>query len=134
MITKLGHILFSLLLIFSNSGLAFSLHYCKEKLASVSVTIESMAMDKEPDSCCLSDKENTSCCDDKSVEAPETDDEFLSKILKINESTFILPYEVAHIFVKTASAERKLSNSYTQNTQSNSPPLYQLYCRLVFYA
>ncbi|MFK8289389.1 HYC_CC_PP family protein [Capnocytophaga canimorsus] len=134
MITKLGHILFSLLLIFSNSGLAFSLHYCKEKLASVSVTIESMAMDKEPDSCCLSDKENTPCCDDKSVEAPQTDDEFLSKILKINESTFILPYEVAHIFVKTASAERKLSNSYIQNTQSNSPPLYQLYCRLVFYA
>lgn len=134
MITKLGHILFSLLLIFSNSGLAFSLHYCEEKLASVSVTIESMAMDKEPDSCCLSNKENTPCCDDKSVEAPQTDDEFLSKILKINESTFILPYEVAHIFVKTASAERKLSNSYTQNTQSNSPPLYQLYCRLVFYA
>ncbi|MFJ1411372.1 HYC_CC_PP family protein [Capnocytophaga canimorsus] len=155
MITKLGHILFSLLLIFSNSGLAFSLHYCKERLASVSVTVEPVTTDKEskscclsdeesilycddkskePKSCCLSDEESIPCCDDKSIEAPQTDDEFLSKILKINESTFILPCEVAHIFVKTASAERKLSNSYTQNTQSNSPPLYQLYCRLVFYA
>ncbi|WP_212901318.1 HYC_CC_PP family protein [Capnocytophaga canimorsus] len=155
MITKLGHILFSLLLIFSNSGLAFSLHYCKERLASVSVTVEPVTTDKEskscclsdeesilycddkskePKSCCLSDEESIPCCNDKSVEAPQTDDEFLSKILKINLSTFILSYEVTHSFGKTTYVQRKPLHNYTQNTKSNSLPLYELYCRLVFYA
>ncbi|MFJ1327957.1 HYC_CC_PP family protein [Capnocytophaga canimorsus] len=155
MITKLGHILFSLLLIFSNSGLAFSLHYCKEKLASVSVTIEPVTTDKEskscclsdeesilycddkskePKSCCLSDEESIPCCDDKSIEAPQTDDEFLSKVIKVNLSTFILPFGITYGFSETVFGEHEPLHNYTQNTQSNSPPLYELYCRLVFYA
>ncbi|MFK8265982.1 HYC_CC_PP family protein [Capnocytophaga cynodegmi] len=137
MIRKFTHILLIILILFSNSGWAFSFHYCKDELASISFTYEIIS-EQENDSCdlvggcCESNDEHSNCCDNQTFESSKSDDTLSSKTFQLSFFTFALP-ENSYNF-KNISILKSNRNVPAFYVDLNAPPLYKLFCQLIFYA
>lgn len=127
----------AILILFSNSGWALSFHYCKDELASVSFSyVQNYEEDTDScgiaDSCCGEDGEHQDCCDDQTVESSKSDSNLITKVLELDLCTFILP-NVLPTFNNINALKSKKSN-IAFYVDLNAPPLYDLFCQLVFYA
>lgn len=128
----------ALLVLVSNSGLAFSVHYCGEKIASISSVFSNDEVCEMPvldEKACCAKSENTTkgCCSDKKISLKNKAEQVVIK-------NSILDIEAACFFVYTPQilADMKMSFSSNENAvfycQSNAPPLYKLYCQYTFYS
>lgn len=131
-------ILIALLILVSNSGLAFSVHYCEGKIASISSVFSNEEDCKMPivveESCCAKpETTHKDCCSDKKVNLK-------NKTEKIIIKTIFLDYEPAffselrHQLFAVTQTQHFSKTIAAFYCESNAPPLYKLYCQYTFYA
>lgn len=136
MIQKYVSILLSTLILFSNSGWALTFHYCKDEVASVSWGFSSVEEEdscQTEKSCCAENDEHSDCCDDQTFESSGSESKFISKSFELNTSAFVLSEAHTYNFQnQSVSKPKKCVPAFYVDL--NAPPLYKLYCQLVFYA
>ncbi len=136
MIQKYVSILLSSLILFSNSGWALTFHYCKDEVASVSwgfPSVEKGDACQTEKSCCAESDEHSDCCDDQTFEPSSSESKFISKSFELNVSAFVLSETHSYNFQNQSISKTKKSVPAFY-VDLNAPPLYKLYCQLVFYA
>ncbi len=131
-------ILTALLVLVSNSGLAFSVHYCEGKIASISSVFSNEEACKmqvvEEESCCAKpEKAHKGCCSDKKVDLKNKTEKIILKTISLDfEPAFFSEYK-NHTFT-VAQIQRFSEEKVAFYCDSNAPPLYKLYCQYTFYA
>lgn len=123
----------------SNSGLAFNVHYCQDKIASISSVFSKeevceMKPKLEEKTCCAKvEQTHKECCSDKQVILK-------SKVEKFISSKTLFPLETVLSNYTTFLIKNSTHNTifYSKNNAfycyANAPPFYQLYCQYTFYA
>jgi hypothetical protein len=131
-------ILIALLVLVSNSGLAFSVHYCEGKIASISSVFSKEEECEMPvaevETCCAKPEvTHKDCCSDKKVNLKSKTEKIIIKTISLDlEPAFFSEYKNQTF----ASVElHYFSNEKVAfYCQSNAPPLYKLYCQYTFYS
>lgn len=130
-------ILIAFLVLVSNSGLAFNVHFCEGKIASVTSVFSKeevckMPVEAEKPCCAKLETTHKKCCSDKEVTLKDDIEKVLIKIsfdanfiLVFNEFT---PLEFNQVFSK------KAKEKIVYSCDANAPPLYKLYCQYTFYS
>ena len=126
-------ILLALLVLVSNVGFAFTMHYCGGKVASFSVrTIDSLATVKK--SCCAKKViEKDSCCKNKTVHFEKKTDHATLKAFSFEPIELYLIPE----FKKLTTVQQLTFVSTTTETyycDAHAPPLFKLFHHYIFYA
>lgn len=129
--------LLAFLLLVSNSGFAFSVHFCGGKLASItsSFTTEEVcdmpAVEKK--SCCAAPSDNDKpCCENKTVDLKKSAD-VIVKVFSFELSSPFLPvfsqptFEILPIQIASEQEDFYFFDNH-------SPPLFKLYSQYIFYA
>lgn len=138
-IKKCTSLFLAILLLISNFGLAFNVHFCGDKIASISsaVIVVNHKKDHSPkkDCCCKKDdKEKDSCCKDKLVDLKKDTKDVIFK-------TFSFQVDVAFVIIKPSELLFVNAEKITSTTNvteyycsPNAPPLFKLYQQYIFYA
>lgn len=137
---KFASVFLAVLLLMSNIGLALNVHYCGDKIASISSAFSSVESSKKTDNtkkdCCCTkeDNDNPSCCKNKVVDLKKDTKDMIVK-------TFSFQIDAPFILIKTseltfAKAEKAVLNSIVTEYyfSPNAPPLFKLYQQYIFYA
>ncbi len=137
-IRKFTSLLLTTLILISNMGLAFDVHYCKGEIASISTIFNNANACEMPvavveKKCCKSKTViHESCCKNKSVEFSKQDNTVFKTI------SFSIDFNsiVASTFIVRSQNKIATQNSATiqHYSQANSPPFYKLYNQYIFYA
>ena len=130
----------AMLMLVSNVGLAFNVHYCEGKIASVTSVYNTEEVCDMPDalvdsSCCANTgtSDHEDCCKDKLVDLQDKSDDVVIKTFSFqSELPFTFPVwrPLAFAFV-VAQLQTQQSTYYCEQ---NTPPLFKLYSRYIFYA
>jgi hypothetical protein len=133
-------ILIATLLLISNTGLAFNVHYCEGKVSSISFNYkiaepcidETTIVEK---SCCAQENKHEDCCKNSKVNIEKSSsDNIIVKNIQIDLSSFTA-VEIWKTANFTFSEEIIISNqSLNFYCDSHAPPFYKLYSQLIFYA
>ena len=125
-------LLLSLLVLFSNSGMAFTIHYCGNQIESVSLNPFSTVQNIE-ESCCHVKEEQTDCCNDRIIKAEKSVDQIIAKTISCHfEAIIYNDNNSVSCFYQV--------NYYSKNTQKtplyrvNITALYKLYSQYCFYS
>ena len=131
-ITRHISILLAVLILVANIGLAFDVHYCGYKVASVSLKNPFVNENTEVSCCGISEKKSN-CCKDKVLKFDKKTDNSIVKIVdfKINNPIIFQDWKPI-IFSKQPVFQNCKITSYTCN--ANAPPRYKLHSQLIFYA
>jgi hypothetical protein len=126
-------IFLAVLLLVSNVGLAFNVHYCGGEISSISLnsTLQSVQNEK---GCCgkkiISKKD--SCCKDKKIVFQKKTDNGVVKSFSFQfDYAFLVPDCQPAVFIATPSFKNNLSLSYY--CDANAPPLFKLYSQYLLY-
>ena len=126
-------IFLAFLLLVSNVGLAFNVHYCGGKISSVSLnsTLPSLQNEK---GCCekkvVSKKD--SCCKDKKIVFQKKVDNGIVKSFSFQfDYAFLAPEFQSVVF--EAAPSFKNNQSLTYYCDANAPPLFKLYSQYLLY-
>ena len=119
------------LLLVSNIGFAFDVHYCGGKIASISLnTIVSASPEKK---CCGASEKKSSCCKDKVVHLEKKSD---NATLKFFFFQFAFPAVIQEYkpiaFLSVPNFKSRQIISYYSD--ANAPPLFKLYNQYIFYS
>ncbi|MDR7208277.1 HYC_CC_PP family protein [Flavobacterium piscis] len=118
------------LLLVSNIGFAFNVHYCGGKIASVSLDTTSPIAEK---SCCAKAEKKASCCKDKVIQIEKKSDNATFKIFFFQLAFRVIITEFNPVvFLSVPNFRNNQIISYYYD--ANSPPLFQLYHQYIFYA
>ena len=139
---KCSSLFLALLLLVSNIGLAFNVHYCYGKIAAVSSVFNteevcsSMEEEKDTQSCCAKEiaENHKKCCEDKLVNLQDKTDDGVVKTFSFH---FEMPFAFQTwkpIFLRTVEVPLKVNTSISYYCEAHSPPLFKLYSQYVFYA
>jgi hypothetical protein len=127
-------IVLATLILLANLGLSFTVHYCKDEIASISFQFkkEEPCVEKVT-SCCSKAASHASCCSDKVIKVQKKTDDILVKTfqLELQSVVFNTDWQSAFIAFKP---EIETSNRVGFYCDSHAPPLYKLHCQFVFYA
>lgn len=132
-------LLLAMLILVSNVGLAFNVHYCGGEIASVSLAYKSempcMEQSDAENSCCAAIEKKDSCCSDSKVDLKKnTTDNIIVKSFQLDLGAFtIMDNWKPVISAETEEAVVK-SDIPSFYCDSNAPPLFKLYCQYLFYA
>lgn len=128
-------ILLAFVVILTATSYNFTIHYCKDTIASISFNtlIEKSNCKKESSSCCATKKNYKKCCSDKVVKVEKKKDTILSKNFKIGVGNYFLQKPNLFEILKN-QIFYKSNKNVTFYCDSNAPPIYKLNCQLVFYA
>lgn len=127
-------IVLAALILLANLGLSFVVHYCKDEIASVSFQYqEDEPCVEDVKSCCAKEDSHDSCCSNKLIKVEKKTDDILVKNfqLDLEQAVFSTNWNP---YVVTFSPIAITSNELAFYCDSHAPPLYKLYCQLVFYA
>lgn len=138
MIQRYISILLAILILYSNSGWVLAFHYCNDEIASISLKLLPSTSSQSnccpvDDSCCVDSNEHNDCCDNQTFESSSSENQFTTQILKLTFSTF-LPSETQLFHLQNTESLKSKKSTPAFYVDLNAPPLYVLYCRLVFYA
>lgn len=126
-------ILLALLVLVSNIGFAFTMHYCGGKVASFSVrTIDPLAAVNK--SCCAKKViEKDSCCKNKTVHFEKKTDHATLKAFSFEPIPF---YVLADVKQEIPACQTTLLHlpTATYCGDAHAPPLFKLYHHYIFYA
>lgn len=123
----------ALLILVSNVGLAFTMHYCGGKIASVSIQTLANSIDSKKGCCAKKTVTKDSCCKNKTVHIQKKSD---NATLKAFSFESYVAYLVPENKVKIVSSKVTFINQpiATYYCDANAPPLFKLYHRYIFYA
>lgn len=121
-----------MLVLVSNFGLAFNVHYCGGKIASISLKNNFSLTNNEFDCCGISEKKS-SCCKDKLIKIEKKSENTIEKAISFsaNLDFLIKEYNPILLVKKTVFKNCKIT-SYACN--ANAPPIFKRNCQLIFYA
>jgi hypothetical protein len=127
-------ILLASLILLANLGLSFTVHYCKDEIASISFQLEK----EEPcvekvSSCCTKAASHDSCCSDKVIKVEKKTDDILVKTFQLELQPAVFNSDWESTFIVYES-KIETSNQVDFYCDSHAPPLYKLHCQFVFYA
>lgn len=125
-------IVLTFFLLVSNLGLAFNVHYCDDKIESVSLSSVSTSSDAE-DSCCGLVEKNSNCCKNKIIKPEVKSDQIIVKSVSFDVD-FIHVYNDWKPLFFSDNFNFKTRGNFTYYCDSHPPPLYLLYSRYTFYA
>lgn len=131
---KFISVLLTAFILFSNLGLALNVHYCNDKIAGISLNIQGKeACVETVKSCCAAKQDTKKCCSNKIVKLEKKADNVLTKSFQLDLQSFSLAsiVKVPEDTLKNSITTKESPSFYCD---SNAPPLYKLYCQLVFYA
>lgn len=132
--------LLSALILFSGIGLAVNVHYCRDEISSVALTYkvqevcDSAVLPVNKKACCGNKKENhKKCCKDDVIKLNKHTDNLIVKSLQLDLAAFC---HVAVQNFETSAPHEAIASRQVPATYASvhAPPLYKLYCRLIFYA
>lgn len=140
-------VLLAFFILISNSGLAFNVHYCGQKIAAITSVFsndEVCDVDKnndanqvpiQKDASCCAKKEVThkKCCSDKELNLKDTSEKLTFKTVAFDFDLFICAILTRSIYFSFNEAS-VTSNAIAYYCDANAPPLYQLYCQYTLYA
>ncbi|MDD3004993.1 hypothetical protein [Flavobacterium sp.] len=137
---KLTSLFLAVLLLISNFGLAFNVHYCGDKIASFSSAFNTLPKqfsqeNPKKDCCCIKEgeKEN-SCCKNKIVDLKKDSKDVVVKTISFQiDAPFLLIKSSELLFEKAVKHLHK-SNVTQYYCSPNAPPLFKLYNQYIFYA
>ena len=124
-------LLLVIFILFSNLGVAFNVHYCHDKIASVSLKYHAK---ESTDGCCKTIKISKKCCSEKVVKLEKKSENVLVKSFQLNLQNFIGNEIFTSIFPIEYQAIKNDNSAIFYYCNSNAPPIYKLNCQLVFYA
>ena len=126
------------LLLVSNIGLAFNVHYCGGKIADISSVFNIEEVCEMPvvnDTACCAEKESDhkKCCEDKTVDLQDDTDEIVVKSFAFSIAA---PFVGTHFPDLHFSAEVPASASAepAYYCDRHAPPLFKLYSQFLLYA
>ena len=125
-------ILLAFFLLVSNVGLAFDVHYCGNKIASVSLKTPFLSQDFEKN-CCEKIEKKSACCKDKVVHFQKKSDNLLIKAFSLNADIPFLIEEWDPIVFSGITNFKSFENTFYY-CDAHSPPLFKLYSQYIFYA
>jgi hypothetical protein len=125
-------ILLTFFLLGSNLGLAFNVHYCDDKIASVSLSTASNIQEVEMN-CCGEVEIASKCCKNKIIKTEIKSDQILVKSLCF-DANFIPVFNEWKPFLFSSNFNFKSRDNVTYYCDANAPPLYLLYSQYTFYA
>ena len=132
-IKKCTSLFLAFLLLVSNVGMAFNVHYCGGEIASISVNRIAAPQQLEKSCCEKIVAKKESCCKDKVVTFQKKSDDTTLKVF-----SFVSPY---YFLVKEAQAiafssieNCKIIRVTSYFCEANAPPLFKLYNQYIFYA
>ena len=130
-IKKCTSLFLAFLLLVSNVGVAFNVHYCAGEIASVS--LESQQQIKEKGCCEKIVSKKDSCCKDKVFHFEKKSDNAIVKVFffELNAPFLIQEWQPV-IFSLTANF--KITPVATYYCDANAPPLFKLYSQYIVYA
>ncbi len=109
---KIIHIILSLLLFISTTGVSFSMHYCKGKLVSASIITKAKT-------CCNGVGK---CCENKVIHY-ELENDYLEPLIVSNSKATSLYILLPILFAINFSIEDKIEPKFTIFEDSSPPPL-----------
>ena len=125
-------IFLAFLLLVSNIGFAFNVHYCGNKIESI--TLKSVFVENTAEkNCCGIVEKESSCCKDKVVHFQKKSDGFDTK-------TFYSQFEIPFFVENKNSIFTSSCSNFKQNQitsyfcDANAPPFFKLYSQFIFYA
>lgn len=130
----------ALLLLINSSDVKLNAHYCQNKIASISFetfTAKKCVNKKTiAKSCCKKAVKNKKCCSNKKIQLKKlVTDNLLVEKASIKLSSFILSNKsllfIAKKCLKITTTSQQKIYFYCN---SNSPPIYKLTSRYIFYA
>jgi len=130
-------LLLTLLILFSNIGLALNVHYCHDMVSGVSLTYRANHCEQKamPKSCCaMADKADKKCCKSQVVKLQDKTDHVLVKSLALDLNAFypVADWRPSQIIYAGAPVLVKENPSFY--CDSHAPPLFKLYCQYILYA
>lgn len=118
-------------LLVSNTGFSFNVHFCGDKIASVSLKSNF----KKPNShktCCGAVEKKSSCCNDKVFNFHKNIEQVIVKSFSSEiASVFLISNEKPIIFSALPSFKTNAVLSYY--CDAHAPPLFKLYQQYIFY-
>lgn len=126
-------IFLAVLLLVSNVGLAFNVHYCGGEVASVSLNSTLSSLQTEKD-CCEKKvvSEKNSCCKDKKIVFQKKTDNGIVKSFSFQlDTVFIAPEFHPIVFEAIPNFKRNISLAYS--CDAYAPPLFKLYSQYLLY-
>jgi hypothetical protein len=128
---KCTGLLLAFLLLVSNIGFAFDVHYCGGKIASVS--LNTTASTAPENKCCGAAEKKSSCCKDKVVHLEKKSDNATFKIFFFQFAFPAVIQEFKPIaFLSIPNFKSNQIISYYSD--ANAPPLFKLYHQYIFYS
>ncbi|MEI7508859.1 MAG: hypothetical protein WCJ62_05270 [Flavobacterium sp.] len=122
----------AVLLLVSSMGLAFTIHYCDNEIAAVSINTASNAQEIEKGCCGVVEKESK-CCKNKIIKSHEKSDQITVRILALDTNYHWVCNDWKPIvFSNEFHFDTKAFPSYF--CDAHAPPLYLLYSQYTFYA
>lgn len=121
----------AILLLVSNIGFSFDVHYCGGQIASVSLNTSVAAAPEKK--CCGMSEKKSSCCKDKVVHLEKKSDD---ATLKFFFFQFAFPAVIQEFkpiaFLSIPNFKSNQIISYYSD--ANAPPLFKLYHQYIFYS
>jgi hypothetical protein len=123
----------ALLLLVSNIGLAFNVHYCGGKIATVSVRAHDNTLSSEKGCCAKKVIAKDSCCKNKIVHFQKKSDDATLKAYSFAPYIAYLVPEIKKEIVTTQATfiSQAISTYYCD---AHAPPFFKLYHQFIFYA
>jgi hypothetical protein len=125
-------IVLAFLLLVSNIGFAFNVHYCGNKIESVSLKSVFLENNAEKNCCGVVEKKS-SCCKDKVFHFQKKSDGFDSKSFSFQSEMHFFVENQNSIFTSFCSnfKQNKITSYFCD---ANAPPFFKLYSQFIFYA
>lgn len=121
---------------FSNVGLAVNIHYCKDVIASISFDYASDVKILQEDVCCGKkiNEQTIPCCKDEVVKQTTDFKQIASSSIQFQATSFLVP-SVCQLEIPEIFEIQIPKNTFVQfYCESNAPPLYKLFRKLIYYA
>jgi hypothetical protein len=130
-------LLLAILVLVSNSGLAFNVHFCEDKIASITSVFSKEEVcaipEKEKETCCAKlEKTHKKCCSDKEVNFKNKTEKVVVKSF-FDVDLFLFSITKKELFYASYFISKKVEKT-TYNNDANAPPLYLLFSQFTFYA
>jgi hypothetical protein len=125
-------IFLAVLLLVSNVGLAFNVHYCGGEIASVSLNSTLPSLKSEKGCCGAKTSKKDSCCKDRKIVVQKKTDNVIVKSFSLQfDYAFVVPEYNHIVFTAVPSFKNNLNLSYY--CDANAPPLFMLYSQYLLY-
>ncbi|MSP85751.1 MAG: hypothetical protein EXR18_08015 [Flavobacteriaceae bacterium] len=125
-------ILLAFLLLVSNVGFAFNVHYCGDEIASVSLK-SAFSSNNTEENCCGIVEEKSHCCKNKVLHFQKKSETSSFNIIAFN-SDFLFFKQDWKPFQITSTPNFKRNSITSYFCDANAPPFFKLYSQYIFYA